>query len=118
MKTLLYFFLPVVAIAIFAGFVIFDYGSAVSIKGIRDLKVNTALAADHDSASLDGALTSSSLAISSVREHREGHRIVVVVREVPVRSGKDAGTFHLDIPVPKDVSAITFGDSRTVIWHR
>ncbi len=99
-------------------FVAFEYGSPVSRRGLRDLKITTNSSRDPTTVSIDGGLVSSSLAVSSVKQHRKGRCIVVVVREVPVRHGRVSGTFHLDVAVSDNIDEIAFGDSHEIIWHR
>ena len=99
-------------------FVVFEYGSPVSRRGLSDLQVTTRSSRGHTTVRIDGGLVSSSLAVSSVKQHRKGRSIVVIVREVPVRHGKVSGTFHLDVDVSDNIDEIVFGDSHEVIWHR
>jgi hypothetical protein len=99
-------------------FGVFEYGSPVSRRGIRDLQITTNSSRGHATVSIDGGLVSSSLAVSSVTQHRKGRCVVVIVREVPVRHGRVSGTFHLDVDVSDNIEEIAFGDSHEVIWHR
>jgi hypothetical protein len=99
-------------------FVEYEYGSPVSRRGLSDLKITANSSRNPTTVSIDGGLVSSSLAVSSVKQHRKGRCIVVVVREVPVREGRVSGTFHLDVAVPGDIDEIAFGEPHDVIWHR
>ena len=117
-KTVLYVSLFALLLVTALAFVAFEYGSAVSRRGLSDLRVTANSSRNPATVSIDGGLVSSALAVRSVKQHRKGRCIVVVVREVPVREGRVSGTFHLDVAVPDDVDEIAFGDSHDVIWHR
>jgi hypothetical protein len=117
-KQVLYVALFTLLLVTAIAFVVFEYGSPVSRRGLSDLKITTNSSRNPTTVSIDGGLVSSSLAVSSVKQHREGRCIVVVVREVPVRHGKVAGSFHLDVAVPDNIDEIAFGNSHEVIWHR
>jgi len=103
-----------VAIALFA----WTYGSPVSRDNLRELKIASSVSGSHTNVSIDGILKSSSLAVSSVKQHRKGHCIIVVVREALVRRDNREGRFHMLITVPDDVDVIAFENSSDVIWHR
>jgi hypothetical protein len=110
--------LSLLVIVATVAFVAWTYGSPVSRKGISDLKITTSPYGRLTTVSIDGGLISSSLAVSSVKQHREGHCIIVLVREGLIRRGRTSGQFHLDIAVPDDIEEIAFENSRDVIWHR
>jgi hypothetical protein len=116
-KTILYALLfttlIVAAIALFA----WTYGSPVP-RNLSFVKITSSSAGSHINVHIDGGIMSSSLAVSSVKQHREGHCIIVVVRQGLARRGRRAGDFHLDIAVPDDVDEIAFENSHNVIWHR
>jgi hypothetical protein len=118
MKTLLYVslatFLLVAAIVIFA----LEYGSPVSPRELYPLQVTDHSSGQPPSVSIDGKIVSSSLAVSSVRQHRRGHLVLIVVRQGLIRPGRRSGKFHCDVAVPNDIDQIAIGDPHNVIWHR
>ena len=108
----------VLVIAAATVFVVWEYGTPVSRGGIDQLKVTTRSSGHPTTVSVDGSLISSALAVTSVKQHREGRCIVVVVRQAVVRQGRRSADFHLDIAVPDEIDQIAFANSRDVIWHR
>jgi hypothetical protein len=114
--TLLFALLLVTAVV----FVVFEYqyGSPVSRRGLSDLQITTNPSRNPTTVSIDGGLISSSLAVSGIKQRQNGRCIVVIVREAPVRHGRVAGRFHLDVDVLDNINEIAFGDSHEVIWHR
>ena len=117
-KIVLYVSLFALLLVTAVAFVEFEYGSPVSRRGLSDLQVRTNSSRNPTTVSIDGGLISSALAARSVKQHRKGGCIVVVVREVPVREGRVSGTFHVDVAVSGDIDEIAFGDPHEVIWHR
>ena len=118
LRTALYTALLVFFIVTIAAFVVWEYGSPVSRKGLRELKITSNHSGRPTTVSIDGSIISSSLAVSSVTQRRQGRSIVVIVRQGIIRRGRMSGRFHLDIAVSDDIDEITFGNARDVIWHR
>ena len=117
-KTALYSALLVLLLVAVVAFVVWVYGSPVSGKGLSELKITSNPSGRPTTVSVDGSLISSSLAVSSVTQHRQGRCIVVIVREGIIRRGRTSGKFHLEIAVSDDIEEIAFGNATDVIWHR
>ena len=117
-KTALYSALLVLFIGAVVAFVMWEYGSPVSRKGLSELKISSNPSGHPTTVSVDGSLISSSLAVSSVTQRRQGRCIVVVVREGIIHRGRTSGKFHLDVTVSDDIEEIAFGNVRDVIWRR
>ena len=98
--------------------IIWEYGSPISRRGLSDLNVASDSSVRPTTVSIDGSLISSSLAVSSVKQFRNGSCIVVVVREGIIRPGRKSGRFHLNIGLTDDIDEIAFGNSKDVIWRR
>lgn len=116
-KTILYALLFTTLIVAAVGLFAWTYGSPVP-RNLSVLKITSFSSGSHINLHIDGGIKSSSLAVSSVRQHREGHCIIVVVRQGLIRPGRKAGDFHLDIAVSDDVDEIAFENSHNIIWHR
>src|SRR5215469_3846776 len=110
----LFALLLIAAVVAFA----FEYGSPVSRKGVVNLQVTDHSSSHTATVTINGALISSSNAVTSVRQYRKGRCIVVVVRESLVRPGRRAGKFRSEIAVTGDVDEIAFGDVHDVIWRK
>jgi len=117
-KTALYASLFALLLVIAVWLAVFEVGSHVSRRGIRDLQITTDSSRHPATVSIDGFLISSSNAVGSVKQRREGRCVVVLVREVLVRRNRTWGKFHLDVAITDDVDEIAFGDSHEIIWHR
>jgi hypothetical protein len=118
LKTALYTLLFALLLVTTGWFVVFEFGSVVSRRGVSDLHITTNSSRHPAIVSVDGGLISSSNAVGSVKQRRKGRCIVVLVREVLVRDGRRSATFHLDVVITDDVDEIGFGDSHDIIWHR
>jgi hypothetical protein len=118
LKTALYLLLAVVLFVAGYTYLLFEYGTPVSRIGVRDIHVVSSSSGGHTNVKLDGALLSSSSAVSNVSQHREGHCIVITVRQVLVHGNVRDADFHLDIAVPDDVDEIAIATPSDVIWHR
>jgi hypothetical protein len=118
MKTPHYVLLAILLLVATIAVYLFAYGSPVSRRGLRELQVTDHSLNHPATVIIDGGIVSSSLAVSSVKQHRSGRCVVIVVREVPVREGMRSGTFHIEVPVSDEIDAIAYGDSHDVIWHR
>jgi hypothetical protein len=97
---------------------VFEIGGPVSRRGLRELQVTDHSLNHPAMVSIDGGIISSSLAVNSVKQHRSGRCVVIVVRQVLVREGRRSGRFRIDVPVSDKIDEIAFGDSDDVIWHR
>ena len=117
-KTILYTSLFVLLLVVAVWLAVFEVGSHVSRRGIRDLQITTDSSRYPATVSIDGTLISSSSAVGSVKQRREGRCVVVLVREVLVRRGRTWGKFHLDVAITDDIDEIAFDESHEVIWHR
>ena len=118
LKTALYasFFALLLVIAVWVA--VFEIGSHVSRRGIRDLQMTTDSSRHPATVSIDGTLISSSNAVGSIKQSRDGRCVVVSVREVLVRRNRTWGKFHVDVAITDDVDEIAFGDSHEIIWRR
>lgn len=99
-------------------FAAWEYGRHVSRSGLSELKITAVPSMHPTNVTIDGTLLGGALAVSSVKQHRNGHCIIVVVRAALVRPGRKWGKFHLNVAVSDDIEAIAFGNSSDVIWHR
>jgi hypothetical protein len=124
-NTALYSALLVFFIVTVVAFVVWGYGSPVSRKGLSELKITSNPSGRPATVSVDGSLISSSLAVSSVTQHRQGRCIVVIVREGIIRRGRTSGKFHLDIAVSDDIEelfletrAMSYGIGRRVVLDK
>ena len=118
LKSALYASLFALLVVIAVWLALFEVGSHVSRRGIRDLQITTDSSRHPETVSIDGTLMSSSNAVGSVKQRREGRCVVVLVREVLVRRGRTRGKFHLVVAITDDIDEIAFGESHEVIWHR
>ena len=118
LKTVLYLALLLVFVAAGVAVGVWEYGSTVSRKGLSELTITSTPSGRPTTVSVNGGIISSGAAVSSVRQHREGHCIVIVVRQGFILHGRTSGYFHIDVALPNDVDEIAFGDSHDVIWHR
>ena len=118
LKTILCTSLFALLLVVAAWLAVFEVGSHVSRRGIRDLQITTDSSRHPETVSIDGALISSSNAVGSVKQRREGRCVVVLVGEVLVRRGRTRGSFHVDVALTDDIDEIAFGESHEVIWHR
>ena len=118
LKTALYASLFALLLVTGVWLAVFVVGSPISRRGIRDFQITTDSSRHPATVSIDGTLISSSNAVGSVKQRRDGRCVVVLVREVLVRRNRTWGKFHLDVAITDDVDEIAFGDSHEIIWHR
>lgn len=118
MKTFVYVSLAFFAILAISFFFIFEYGASVPLSGVHHLEVKTSSNGSEEVVNVDGTLVGSAVAISSIKQHRSGDGVVIVIRQVPVRAGNDKARFHVEVVIPNDVKRISIGDVEDTIWTR
>jgi hypothetical protein len=97
---------------------IFEYGSPVERGGLRIIRVSDHSTSRPPTVSIDGGIISSSLAVSSVSQRREGDCVVIFVWQGIIRPGRRSGRFHLDVDVSNGITEIAYRDPRDIIWQR
>jgi len=95
-----------------------EYGRPVSRGGLRSIQVIDLTSSQPAAVSIDGSISSSSFAVSSVKQIRKGDLVVIVVREGLSRPGRRTRSFHCDVVVSTGINRIAFGDPDDIIWQR
>jgi hypothetical protein len=118
MKTPFNVCLVVLLVVVSAVIFMIEHGSPVPRKGLQPFHVTDHHTSQPSIVSIDGSIFSSSLAVTSVSQRREGDCIIILVRQGIMRPGRRSGRFHLDVDVSNGIEAIGYENAHDIIWHR
>ncbi|RUL70266.1 hypothetical protein [Dyella choica] len=86
-------------------------------NAVLGFKVQEDRSANVDTLKLSGLSAHSSLVVSGYKTIREGDTLAVIV-QLELTHDDLSGNFDYNIVIPSGVNVVTFGNDRTVIWHR